>query len=109
MVQLVILVLGSNLKIGYSDCDNVIVHGNIDKIKLLDGSGGVTTRELFPDNKINIIFHGSSLSIQHVNESIVVLSGYFEGYAIVSVDGEEIAKYELKPNGVYVSRADVED
>jgi hypothetical protein len=102
MVQVVTLIQGQNLKVGYSDEKYIIVHGNIDRVKFIDASGGFTVKELFPDNKVNLIFYGADITTHYSNENLVVFSGYVEEYSIVTIDGEEIGRYELRANGVYV-------
>jgi len=108
MVQSVVLVLGQNLKIGCSNRRDIIIHGNIDKVKFIDSSGGFTVREFFPENKVNFIFHGEDLTLHYSVENIIVFSGYVEGYSIVDIDGNVLGKYELRANGVYVKTVEEE-
>jgi len=108
MVQSVILIIGSNLNIGCSCRNNIIVHGNVDKVKIIDASGGVTVKELFPDNPINMLYHGSNLSLQYSDKNIIVVSGNVEEYSIISTEGELLAKYVLEANGIYVKPIELE-
>ena len=103
------MVLGENLKIGLADDRDIIIHGNIDKVKFIDASGGTTVREFFPDNKINLIFYGYDLTQQYSSDKIVVFSGYVEGYSIVTIDGEILDKYKLQANGVFVKTQEFEE
>jgi hypothetical protein len=109
MVQVVTLIQGQNLKVGYSDDKYIIIHGNIDKVKFIDASGGFTVKELFPDNKVNLIFYGADITMHYSNENLVVFSGYVEEYSIVTIDGEVVSKYELRANGVYVRSKESEE
>ena len=102
MVQVVVLVLGENLKVGLFDDRDAVIHGKLDKIKFIDASGGTTVKEYFPGDPINIIFYGHDLTMQYSNNNLIVFSGYVEEYSLVTIDGDVLAKYKLQANSVYV-------